>query len=139
MNHNWLNVVLLSGFVLVFSATKLHAQALTHDQVVNERTKPVGEVSVAGAPAGGAVAAPAMMSGKDRYAASCGFCHDTGAANAPKLGNKAAWAPRIAKGEATLLDHALHGIGAMPAKGMCPSCSDEEIKGAVEYMMSQVK
>jgi cytochrome c5 len=79
------------------------------------------------------------MSGKDRYAASCGFCHDTGAAGSPKLGNKAAWAPRIAQGEDVLVKAAINGIGAMPAKGMCPSCSDAEIKGAVEYMISQSK
>lgn len=139
MNHNWLNVALLSAFVLVFSASRLHAAPLTHDQVVNERTQPVGQVTVSGAPAGGAVAAPAMLSGKERYEASCGFCHDSGAAGAPKLGNKAAWAPRIAQGEDVLVKAAINGIGAMPAKGMCPTCSDAEIKGAVQYIISKSK
>lgn len=139
MNPNWLMMVMLSAFMFLLGMNKLHAEPLTHDQVVNQRTAPVGQVNVSGAPAGGAVAAPAMMSGKDRYAASCGFCHDTGAAGAPKLGNKAAWAPRIAQGEDVLVKAAIHGIGAMPPKGMCPSCSDEEIKGAVQYMISQGK
>jgi len=126
---------LFSSLILVFSASKVQAQPLTHAQTVDARTKPIGEVNVAGAPIGGAVAAPAMMSGKDRYAASCGFCHDTGAAGAPKLGNKAAWAPRLAKGENVLIKNAISGIGAMPPKGMCPTCSDAEIKAAVEYMI----
>jgi cytochrome c5 len=139
VNNNWLSIALLSGFVLVFSASKLHAAPLTHDQVVDQRTKPVGQVTVSGAPAGGAVATPAMLSGKDRYEASCSLCHDSGAAGAPKLGNKAAWAPRIAQGEDVLVKAAIHGIGAMPPKGMCPTCSDEEIKGAVEYIISKGK
>jgi cytochrome c5 len=139
MNPTWLNIALFSGFLLVFGASKIHAEPLTHDQVVDQRTKPVGEVKVSGASAGGAVAASAAMSPKARYAASCGFCHDSGAAGAPKLGNKAAWAPRIAKGEETLVNHAIHGFNAMPAKGMCPTCSDAEIKGAVEYMITQSK
>jgi cytochrome c5 len=136
VNHNWLNVLLFSSLILVFSASR--AKALTHAQTVDARTKPVGEVNVAGAPVGGA-AAPAVMSGKDRYAASCGFCHDSGAAGAPKLSSKSAWAPRLAKGVDVLVKNAINGIGAMPAKGMCPSCSDEEIKSAVDYMISQVK
>jgi cytochrome c5 len=138
-NNNWLSIALLSGFVLVFSASRAHAAPLTHDQAVDMRTKPVGEVTVSGAPAGGAVMAAAAMSGKDRYAASCSLCHDSGAAGAPKLGNKAAWAPRIAKGEAVLVTGAIKGIGAMPPKGMCPTCSDDEIKGAVEYIISKSK
>jgi cytochrome c5 len=138
INNNWFSIALLGGFVLVFSASRAHAAPLTHAQAVDERTKPVGEVTVSGAPAGGAVA-PMAMSGKERYAASCAACHDIGAAGAPKLGNKAAWAPRIAQGEAVLVKAAINGIGAMPAKGMCPSCSDDEIKAAVQYMISQGK
>jgi cytochrome c5 len=137
-NNNWLSIALLSGFFLVLSASRVHAAALTHEQVVDQRTQPVGQVTVSGAPAGGAVA-PVAMSGKDRYQASCAVCHDIGAAGAPKFGNAAAWAPRIAQGEATLVKAAISGIGAMPPKGMCPSCSDDEIKAAVQYIISKSK
>lgn len=139
INNNWLSIALLSGFVLVFSASRAHAAPLSHEQVVDQRTQPIGQVTVSGAPAGGAAAAPAVLSGKARYEASCAVCHDIGAAGAPKFGNKAAWAPRIAQGEATLVKAAINGIGAMPAKGMCPSCSDDEIKSAVEYIISKSK
>lgn len=138
MKNNWFHIALLTGFILVFSASKLQAAPMSYEQVLDQRTKPVGQVNVSGASAS-AAATPTMLSGKDRYAASCGFCHDSGAAGAPKIGAKAAWAPRIAKGQDTLVRNAINGIGAMPAKGMCPSCSDEEIKGAVEYLINQSK
>ena len=64
-------------------------------------------------------------------------CHATGAAGAPKVGDKAAWAPRISQGMATLVKHSIQGFNAMPPKGMCMDCSDDEIKAAVEYMVGQ--
>ena len=67
------------------------------------------------------------------------MCHGAGVAGSPKFGDKAAWAPRIKEGEATLVNHALHGYNAMPAKGACPSCSDAEIKAAVEHMIDAAK
>ena len=65
-------------------------------------------------------------------------CHATGAANAPKLGDKAAWAPRIAQGLPTLVTNAIKGKGAMPPKGGS-TASDADIKAAVEYMVSASK
>ncbi|MFT5259451.1 MAG: cytochrome c5 [Saprospiraceae bacterium] len=70
------------------------------------------------------------------YQASCFACHGTGAAGAPKLGDNAAWAPRIAKGEAVLLANAINGVGAMPAKGGNGSLSDDEIEAIVAHMVS---
>ena len=67
------------------------------------------------------------------------MCHTTGAAGAPKVGDKAAWAPRIAQGVNVLVQHAMSGIRAMPPKGTCATCSDAEIKGAVEYLVSQAR
>jgi cytochrome c5 len=106
-----------------------------------ERIKPVGSVCVegkecAGVQATAAAAAPggAPRAGDAVYNASCAGCHGTGAAGAPKLGDKGAWGPRIAKGKATLYKNALNGINAMPPKGMCMTCSDAEIKAAVDYM-----
>jgi cytochrome c5 len=63
-------------------------------------------------------------------------CHGTGVAGAPKLGDKAAWAPRIKQGKDTLYNHALHGKGAMPPKGGNASLADDAVKAAVDYMVS---
>lgn len=111
-----------------------------------ERIKAVGRVCVDGKDCEGApvaaVAAPAAAGGAGRsgdavYNASCAGCHGTGAAGAPKVGDKGAWGPRIAKGKPTLYKHALGGFNAMPPKGMCMTCSDDEIKAAVDYMTSK--
>ena len=75
--------------------------------------------------------------GQKTYQTSCQACHATGAANAPKLGDKEAWAPRIATGVDAMLAVALKGKGAMPPKGACMSCTDEDLKAAIEYMVSQ--
>ena len=78
-------------------------------------------------------------SGKDIWKGTCQVCHATGMLGAPKIGDKAAWAPRIAKGMDVLKDHALHGFNEMPAKGANEKLSDEEVVKALEYMVSQSK
>lgn len=77
--------------------------------------------------------------GKKRYEASCALCHLQGVAGAPKLGDKAAWKPRIDKGMEALLKTAISGIGGMPPRGTCMSCSDEELRVTIEYMVDQSK
>lgn len=75
------------------------------------------------------------------YNKACVACHASGAAGAPKIGDSAAWAPRIAKGMAALYNSAINGVPgtAMMAKGTCASCSEEELKAATDYMVSQSK
>ncbi|WP_322011775.1 c-type cytochrome [Paraburkholderia sp. J12] len=92
----------------------------------------------AAAPAAPAAASPAR-SGESVYGSVCFACHGTGAAGAPKLGDKAAWLPRISEGDATLLHHALLGFKAMPPRGGCSDCSDADIKAAVAYMTAKSK
>lgn len=79
------------------------------------------------------------VEGINTYATNCYVCHDTGAAGSPKLGDKAAWPERLAKGENALYDSAINGVNAMPARGGNPALSDEAIKAAVDYMVSTVK
>ena len=79
----------------------------------------------------------ASADGQKIYQASCQACHATGAAGAPKLGDKDAWAPRIAKGNDALLSSVTNGLKAMPPKGACMSCSEEELRAAMEYMVEQ--
>ncbi|HDR9482555.1 TPA: c-type cytochrome [Burkholderia aenigmatica] len=87
-------------------------------------------------PAAPAAASPAR-SGEVIYSSVCFACHATGAAGAPKVGDKGEWLPRIAQGDATLLHHALLGFKAMPPRGGCSACSDAEIKAAVSYMTAK--
>jgi len=68
------------------------------------------------------------------YKQSCTFCHASGAAGAPKTGDKAAWAPRLEKGMDTLVASVRDGLNAMPPKGMCNQCSDEDFRALIEYM-----
>jgi len=77
--------------------------------------------------------------GEEIYNQYCFACHKTGAGGAPKLEDKAAWEPRIKLGMKTLYKNAIHGIGGMPAKGTCSSCTDKDIELTVDYMVAQVK
>ena len=70
----------------------------------------------------------------DKYNKSCAVCHASGAANAPKTGDAAAWEPRIAKGMDALMQSVNNGLNAMPPKGMCFDCTDEDYKALIDYM-----
>jgi cytochrome c5 len=116
-----------------------------------ERIKPFAQVAVSGEDnstkeiqktAIAIAAAPALdasqpMDGKTVFQNSCNACHGSGLLNSPKLGDKAAWAPRIAKGVETLHQHALQGFNQMPAKGGNVGLPDDAVKAAVDYMVAQ--
>lgn len=123
------------------------AVALTPaEEKLANRIQPVAKVCVQGQECEGAQASAAAApvaagprSGEDIYNSKCMACHNTGAAGAPKLGDVAAWEPRIAQGLETLVIHAINGINAMPAKGTCADCSDDEIHATVEFMVSKAQ
>ena len=126
------------------AALSLPSHALTDKQKkdLEERVKPVGSVCLEGdSTCGGAVAAAggAPKSGEDVYKGSCQACHAAGVGGAPKFGDKGLWKDRIAKGMDTLHTHALGGFNAMPPKGTCMSCSDDEVKAAVDFMVKNSK
>ena len=102
--------------------------------------RPAAASAAAGSGGTGALGVPAT--GKQLFEQTCSACHGPGVAGAPKAGDKAAWAPHIAKGLPTLYQHALHGFhgssGIMPAKGGRPSVPDAVVKRAVNYMVSLV-
>jgi cytochrome c5 len=77
---------------------------------------------------GSQAAAPA------KYGATCFACHGTGAAGAPMTGDAAAWKPRLEKGMDTLVTHAKNGLNAMPPRGLCMDCTDEEFKELIIFM-----
>ena len=76
--------------------------------------------------------------GKDIYDQYCYSCHNPGLNGAPRLGDAEAWAPRIAQGRAILLTSTLEVIApAMPQRGLCLSCSDDDLAAAVDYMIEE--
>jgi cytochrome c5 len=77
--------------------------------------------------------------GKTVYAQTCAACHTTGIAGSPKLGDKAAWAPRLGGGNGPLVAAVVKGKGAMPPKAGNPSLTEGDIRAAVEFMLSQVR
>ncbi|OZI43408.1 c-type cytochrome [Bordetella genomosp. 4] len=118
---------------MVTSGTKVGAgsDTLTTDSI-NKRIAPVSgfELVDANAP-------KVFKTGEQVFQAVCTACHTAGVAGAPKLGDKAAWAPFIQSGYDSMLNVALHGKGAMPAKGGNPALSDYEVARAVVYMANQ--
>jgi cytochrome c5 len=131
------------------------------DAAIAKRLKPVGElvvdpnqpapapaapvtVAAAPAPAVAGKAAPAAAGGdsakgKSIFDGTCTACHSTGAAGAPKIGDKAAWAPRLKEGMPAVYGIAMKGKGAMPPKGGNAGLSEADVKAAVDYMVSKVK
>jgi cytochrome c5 len=117
---------------LVTSAPGADPNAMTPEQVA-ARIQPVGRVEFAAA---GSAAAGAR-SGEEIVKSVCATCHQAGVANAPKIGDNAAWAPRIKEGFNELVKDAIKGKGAMPPKGGNPSLTDDEVARAVAYMANQ--
>ncbi len=137
-------VVIVLSFVVpvlvIIMITKLvtgglaidHSSAALEPRRVAERIKPVATVAVVDA------SKPReQQSGEAVYKAVCLVCHAAGVANAPKLGDKAAWAPLIKEGLDTILADSIKGVRAMPPRGGNPDLSDLEMARAVVYMANQ--
>jgi len=77
-----------------------------------------------------------LQPGQQTYQRFCISCHASGISGAPPIGNAQAWAPRLAQGEAVLLQHTIEGMASagMPPRGMCVACTDQELKDAIHYM-----
>jgi cytochrome c5 len=123
--------VLLSQFIANMRSVDKDNPAMAPDAVA-KRLKPVGELVVIDSDA-----AKVPKSGEEVYTSACTVCHASGAAGAPKFGDKSDWAPRIKLGQKTLVATALKGKGAMPARGGIAELSDLEVERAVVYMANQ--
>ncbi len=128
--------------VAVIIGAGLSLSAGTREDAIAERIKKVGDVCVEGTDCAEAsssdvsVAANSTGGAQTNYQKTCATCHKIGVAGAPKLGDKEQWAPRIAKGLDVLYASSINGMPpAMPAKGMCFSCSDDDLKAIVDYMV----
>ncbi|WGI25429.1 c-type cytochrome [Halomonas alkaliantarctica] len=133
----------LAALGFMAGTSSVYAQDDAARDAIAERLAPVGQLCLQGQDCGTAAAPAASASsggidGEGIYNNICMACHETGAAGAPIRGDEAAWSARTEQGFATLLDHAINGIGAMPAKGGNPNLSDEEMEAAVAYMVEPV-
>ena len=163
MNKVYLSTI---AGVLMIQALASYALNPEEEAAIVERIKPVGKVCVEGesclespAPASEpelqtAVepapepTAPSVDSDvvdtsaandmvAESYTKTCAICHAAGVAGAPKFGVSEDWAARIAKGKEVLYQSSINGLPpAMPAKGMCFSCSDDDLKALVDYMVT---
>lgn len=121
-------IILLVNFVTAGNRTGAGSNSLTEESVAS-RLRPVAgfELRDSNAPR-------VFQSGEGVYKAVCATCHAAGVAGAPKMGDAASWAPRIAEGFDTMVSIAIKGKGAMPAKGGNPDLDDVEVARAVAYM-----
>lgn len=126
-------------FLIARLASKVHTAEADMDNpqvvaAIEARIRPVGQVD-----AGPVSSGPVVRSGKQIYEGVCSSCHATGLLNSPKFGNKADWAPRIAKGIPTLIKHATEGFNMMPAKGGDATLTPEDIDKVVHYLVNAAK
>lgn len=122
-------IALLVNYVSSNNKSAAGSEALSA-QAVSQRIMPVGtvEIKLASANTG-------PRSGEEVYKGACTNCHAAGMMGAPKFGDAGAWGPRIAQGEAKLLEHALKGFNAMPAQGG-GDFSDLEVQRGMAYMVN---
>lgn len=125
---------------MVLALWAVNAQATT-DEAIAERIKPVGQVCIAGQECQGNAVVAAAATGTARSADDiivrhCTACHTSGLLGAPKIGDNAAWKARADEqgGMDGILAKAIAGINAMPPKGTCGDCSDDELRAAIAKM-----
>jgi len=148
-----IGLIILARIIAANTSVANRAEDPVFLRQVEERIQPVARVAIAGqdntalappaaAPAVAAAAA-ADLTGEQIYNQACVACHGAGVAGAPKFGDKAAWAPRIAQGMDTLHNHALQGFqgkaGLMPPKGGRTDLSDQSVVNGVDYIVEAGK
>jgi cytochrome c5 len=127
-----------AGATAAASAPAGGASAMAAAPAAAPAAPPTAVAAAAPAAAAPAAAPVAANAGETLFKQTCVTCHGTGLAGAPKFGDKAAWAPRIAQGVPTLVQHAIQGKNAMPPRGGS-SASDAEVQAAVQYMVNAAK
>lgn len=130
-------------FLLLLVTTVYAADENFEQQQILLRIQPIGKVRVDGESSSPIAKAPPaekkiLAPGQATYEQYCITCHRDGVANAPKFRHKEDWSPRLAKQKLDeLTATAIKGLNAMPPKGTCNDCTDEDIKQAVQYMLPQ--
>lgn len=131
---------MLAGILLLLSGG--FAAAAVEDEIAARISNPA-EVCVMGTQCAAGLVFSNAATGAPKepqvvYETFCFACHGTGANNSPVYGNAEAWAPRIAKGIDVLYESAINGFnnGAMPPKGLCTECSEDDIRATVDYIVN---
>ncbi|MEM7762607.1 MAG: c-type cytochrome [Pseudomonadota bacterium] len=139
-------IYLISADLSAGSQQQYISQDAEYQKQIKSRISPVGRVALPGESAiAETVAAPepvkAELTGAQVYNNACGACHTNGIGGAPRLGDAAAWEPRVAQGLEILREHAINGYqgsaGYMPAKGGNLGLSDEEVYRSIDYMIAE--
>ncbi|TVP44778.1 MAG: cytochrome c5 family protein [Halomonas sp.] len=135
----------LAALGFMAGTSSVYAQDDAARDAIAERLAPVGQLCLQGQDCGTAAAPPSEsasngsdIDGEGIYGRVCSACHESGAAGAPIRGDEDAWAERTEQGFATLLEHSINGIGAMPARGGNPNLTDEEMEASTAYLLEPV-
>lgn len=131
-------LVVLAGCLIVPTVWAALSGSLDEAAIL-ERIQPEGKVKTVVDPNVSVAPKVEEASPKTLYTKYCRVCHEQGLAGAPKFGNRSEWAPRIAQGIETLVRHSIEGYKAMPPRGTCANCSDEDMQQLVEYMVERAK
>jgi len=134
-------LIVAIGLVLSLSLSASDRVPPGSDDTVRERLAPFGTVCKDGDPCASASqvsAGGAPRSGQQIYDTSCFICHAAGVGGAPIFQDTEQWAPRIAKGLDSLWNSTANGVNAMPPRGTCVDCSDEELRAAMDYMLESI-
>jgi cytochrome c5 len=150
-----IGLIIIARIIAANTSLAHRAEDPVFERQLAQRIEPVARVAVAGkdntalappvaaGPAGAGAVAAADLTGEQVYNQACVACHGAGVAGAPKFGDKAAWAPRIAQGLDTLHTHALQGFqgkaGFMPPKGGRTDLSDQSVMNGVDYIVAASK
>ena len=137
--------ILIAILSNVFATYSLHPSEQYREEIQkreSQRTKPVANINLASNPTIKqvvpiAITTSSTLSGEEVYKTVCMSCHTSGVAGAPVIGKNNEWEQRIAKGIKLLYLNAINGIGVMPAKGGATNLSDDNIKAAVDYIISK--
>ena len=137
--------ILIAILSNVFATYSLHPSEQYREEIQkreSQRTEPVANINLASNPTIKqavpiAITTSSTLSGEEVYKTVCMSCHTSGVAGAPVIGKNNEWEQRIAKGTKLLYLNAINGIGVMPAKGGATNLSDDNIKAAVDYIISK--
>lgn len=135
----WKHILAVVAGVAVAGSVMASSQDMSREAIA-ERIKPVAKVRVAGAEETSVAAASQSgeRSGEQVYGQSCAACHNSGVLGAPKPNVASDWEDRIAQGMDVMLQHSIDGFNAMPPRGTCMNCSDDEILAAIQFMIADL-